>query len=89
MCKQVITPTPQKMPAMMCDKSVSKTDRKSVETMGLSSSVVHLERVAQSKRGAELQAAESKMLSFSLGATRMGRIRKENISGTASAKEEK
>lgn len=54
MCKQVIPPTPQKMPAMMCDKSVSKTDRKSVETMGLSSSVVHLERVALRKRGAEL-----------------------------------
>lgn len=67
----------------------ARLTEKVLKPLGLSSSVVHLERVALRKRGAELQAAESKMLSFSSGATRMGRIRKENISGTASAKEEK
>ena len=43
-----------------------------------------LETVALTKRQeAELEVAELKMLRFSLGVTRMDRIRNENIRGTA------
>ncbi|WP_139267332.1 reverse transcriptase domain-containing protein, partial [Escherichia coli] len=75
----------RKVSGVMCDKRVSarmkgKVDKTVVRPAMLSG----LETVALRKRQeAELEVAELKMLRFSLGVTRMDRIRNEDIRGTA------
>ena len=69
--------------SVRCDESISMNERKGVQDGGETCNV-GLETVALKKRQeAELEVAEDKMLRFSLGVTRMDRIRNENIRGTA------
>ena len=68
----------------MCDKSVSAQLKGKVYKMVKPAVLSGLETVVLRKRQeAELEVAEIKMLRFSLGVTRMDRIRNENIRGTA------
>ncbi|KAF7647062.1 hypothetical protein LDENG_00177990 [Lucifuga dentata] len=69
----------------MCDKRVSaRMKGKVYKTVVRPAMLYGLETVALRKRQeAELEVAETKMLRFSLGVTRMDRIRNEYIRGTA------
>ena len=75
----------RKVSGVMCDKRVSaKVKGKVYKTVVRPALLYGLETVALTKRQeAELEVAELKMLRFSLGVTRMDRIRNENIRGTA------
>ncbi|KAI5088777.1 hypothetical protein C0J45_21349, partial [Silurus meridionalis] len=70
---------------VICDRRVSASMKGKVyRTVVRPAMLYGLETVALSKRQAvELEVAELKMLRFSLGVMRMGRIRNEFIRGTA------
>ena len=73
------------MSGVLCDKRVSaRMKGKVFKTVVRPAMLFGLETVALKKRQeAELEVAELKMLRFSLGVTRMDRIRNEDIRGTA------
>ena len=73
------------MAGVMCDKRVSaRMKGKVYKTMVRPAMLCGLEVVTLTKRQeAELEVAELKMLRFSLGVTRMDRIRSNYIRGTA------
>ncbi|KAF7666398.1 hypothetical protein LDENG_00012110 [Lucifuga dentata] len=75
----------RKVSGVMCDKRVSaRMKGKVYKTVVRPAMLYGLETVALRKRQeAELEVAETKMLRFSLGVTRMDRIRNEYIRGTA------
>ncbi|KAK2902094.1 hypothetical protein Q8A73_011840 [Channa argus] len=75
----------RKVSGVLCDKRVSaRMKGKVVKTVVRPAMLFGLETVALKKRQeAELEVAELKMLRFSLGVTRMDRIRNEDIRGTA------
>ena len=73
------------MSGVMCDRKVSAGMKGKVyKTVVRPAMLYGLETVALRKRQvAELEVAETKMLRFSLGVTKMDRIRNEYIRGTA------
>ena len=73
------------MSGVMCDRRVSAQMKGKVyKTVVRPAMLFGLETVGLKKRQeAELEVAEMKMLRFSLGVTRMDRIRNEYIRGTA------
>ncbi|KAK2910488.1 hypothetical protein Q8A73_008203 [Channa argus] len=75
----------RKVSGVLCDKRVSaRMKGKVFKTVVRPAMLFGLETVALKKRQeAELEVAELKMLRFSLGVTRMDRIRNEYIRGTA------
>ena len=75
----------RKVSGVMCDRRVSaKMKGKVYKTVLRPTMLYGLETVALGKRQeAELEVAEMKMLRFSLGVTRMDRIRNEHVRGTA------
>ncbi|KAK2890506.1 hypothetical protein Q8A73_018806 [Channa argus] len=75
----------RKVSGVLCDKRVSaRMKGKVFKTVVRPAMLFGLETVALKKRQeAELEVAELKMLRFSLGVTRMDRIRNEDIRGTA------
>ena len=75
----------RKVSGVMCDRRVSaKMKGKVYKTVVRPAMLFGLETVPLRKRQeAELEVAEMKMLRFSLGVTRMDRIRNEYIRGTA------
>ncbi|XP_051793650.1 uncharacterized protein LOC127530564 [Acanthochromis polyacanthus] len=75
----------RKVSGVMCDRRVSaKMKGKVYKTVVRPAMLFGLETVSLRKRQeAELEVAELKMLRFSLGVTRMDRIRNEYIRGTA------
>ncbi|KAF3704702.1 hypothetical protein EXN66_Car020392 [Channa argus] len=75
----------RKVSGVLCDKRVSaRMKGKVFKTVVRPEMLFSLETVALKKRQeAELEVAELKMLRFSLGVTRMDRIRNEDIRGTA------
>ena len=74
----------RKVSGVICDRRVSaKVKGKVYRTVVRPAMMYGLEKLAMSKRQeAELEVAELKMLRFSLGVTRMDRIRNEVIRGT-------
>uniref|UniRef100_A0A087XJI6 Uncharacterized protein n=1 Tax=Poecilia formosa TaxID=48698 RepID=A0A087XJI6_POEFO len=75
----------RKVSGVMCDKTVSaRMKGKVYKTVVRPAMPFGVETVAMTKRQeAELEVAEMKMLRFSLGVTRMDKIRNEYIRGTA------
>jgi hypothetical protein len=75
----------RKVSGVLCDRRVSaKMKGKVYKTVVRPAMLFGLETVALKKRQeAELETAEMKMLRFSLGVTRMDRIKNEYIRGTA------
>ena len=75
----------RKVSGVMCDRRVSaKMKGKVYKTVVRPAMLFGLETVPLRKRQeAEMEVAEMKMLRFSLGVTRMDRIRNEYIRGTA------
>ncbi|MCJ8738873.1 hypothetical protein PDJAM_G00040650 [Pangasius djambal] len=75
----------RKVSGVLCDRRISaRTKGKVYETVVRAAMLYGLETVALRKRQeAELEVAELKMLRFSLGVTRLDRIRNECIRGTA------
>ncbi|KAK2920711.1 hypothetical protein Q8A73_000196 [Channa argus] len=75
----------RKVSGVLCDKRASaRMKGKMFKTVVRPEMLFGLETVALKKRQeAELEVAELKMLRFSLGVTRMDRIRNEDIRGTA------
>ncbi|KAK2917518.1 hypothetical protein Q8A73_004265 [Channa argus] len=75
----------RKVSGVLCDKRVSARMKGKVFKMVVRPAMLFgLETMALKKRQeAELEVAELKMLRFSLGVTRMDRIRNEDIRGTA------
>ncbi|RJG11798.1 hypothetical protein D4A39_16960, partial [Alcanivorax profundi] len=75
----------RKVSGVLCDKSVpARVKGKVYRTVVRPAMLYGLETVALRKRQEEeLEVAELKMLRFSLGVTRMDRIRNEYIRGTA------
>ncbi|KAK2891434.1 hypothetical protein Q8A73_017099 [Channa argus] len=75
----------RKVSGVLCDKRVSaRMKGKVFKTVVRPAMLFGLETVALKKRQeAELEVAELKMLRFSLGVTRMDRIRNEDMRGTA------
>ena len=73
------------MPGVICDRNVPARVKGKVYKMAVRPAMVYgLETVALTKRQeAEMEVAELKMLRFSLGVTRMEKIRNEYIRGTA------
>ncbi|MGL4877156.1 hypothetical protein, partial [Paraclostridium dentum] len=74
----------RKVSGVLCDKRVSaRMKGKVFKTVVRPAMLYSLETVALRKRQeAELEVAELKMLRFSLGGTRLDRIRNEYIRGT-------
>ena len=70
---------------MICDRRVPARVKGKVYRMAVGPAMLYgLETVALTKRQeAEMEVAELKMLRFSLGVTRMDKIRNEYIRGTA------
>ncbi|MCJ8736398.1 hypothetical protein PDJAM_G00257470 [Pangasius djambal] len=75
----------RKVSGVLCDRKISaRIKGKVYETVVRAARLYGLETVALRKRQeAELEVAELKMLRFSLGVTRLDRIRNEYIRGTA------
>ncbi|MCJ8742856.1 hypothetical protein PDJAM_G00086950 [Pangasius djambal] len=75
----------RKVSGVLCDRRISvRIKGKVYETVERAAMLYGLETVALRKRQeAELEVAELKMLRFSLGLTRLDRIRNEYIRGTA------
>ncbi|MCJ8736400.1 hypothetical protein PDJAM_G00257490 [Pangasius djambal] len=75
----------RKVSGVLCDRRISaRIKGKVYETVVRAAMLYGLETVALRKRQeSELEVAELKMLSFSLGVTRLDRIRNECIRGTA------
>ena len=73
------------MSGVICDRRVSARVKGKVYRMAVRPAMLYrLETVALTKRQeAEMEVAELKMLQFSLGVTRMHKIRNEYIRGTA------
>ena len=78
----------RKLLGVICDKnSCSKSEKKDLQEGSETSGVVDLKTITLAKRQeTELEGAELKMLRFSLGLTRMDRIRNEHIRCTASVR---
>ncbi|MCJ8736404.1 hypothetical protein PDJAM_G00257550 [Pangasius djambal] len=74
-----------KVSGVLCDRKISvRIKGKVYETVVRAAMLYGLETVSLRKRQeSELEVAELKMLRFSLGVTRLDRIRNENIRGTA------
>ena len=75
----------RKVTGVLCDKRIpAKVKGKVYKTVVRPSMMYGLETVPLTKRQeAELEVAELKMLRFSLGVTRLDKIRNEHIRGTA------
>ena len=75
----------RRMSGVICDRRVSARVKGKVYRVAVRPAMLYgLETVALTKRQeAEMEVAELKMLRFSLGATRMDKIRNEYIRGTA------
>ena len=75
----------RRMSGVICDRRVSARVKGKVYRVAVRQAMLYgLETVAQTKRQeAEMKVAELKMLRFSLGVTRMDKIRNAYIRGTA------
>lgn len=71
------------MTAVMCDKGESARMKVKVLETVVGAAMCGLQTASVRKtQEAELEVAEMKMLSFSFGLTRVGRLRHEDIRGT-------
>ena len=75
----------RRMPGVICDRRVPDRVKEKVYRVAVRPAMLYgLETVTLTKRQeAEMEVAELKMLRFSLGVTRMDKIRNEYIRGTA------